>query len=173
MTALLAALLAATAPAPPVEAVTDVVAARAAHLGLHRVSRERAQRIAAAVLEAAGRHRLRPAVLLAVIEVESAYGALEESTARCVGLMQLNPRTAPAVARRLGLRYYHLGRVEHSVALGAAYLRELLDRYGRLDHALSAYNRGPGRFERQGRPVGTYARRALRKLPVLEAALRA
>jgi soluble lytic murein transglycosylase len=61
--------------------------------------------------------------------------------------MQMLPATAAAVARRWHLPPPHNeGLFDPSVAvpLGAAYLRELLNRYdGRLDLGLAAYNAGP------------------------------
>jgi soluble lytic murein transglycosylase len=61
--------------------------------------------------------------------------------------MQMQPATALAVARRWHLpppRGDSLFEPEIGVALGAAYVRELLDRYGnQLDLALAAYNAGP------------------------------
>jgi soluble lytic murein transglycosylase len=62
--------------------------------------------------------------------------------------MQMLPVTAAAVARRWHLpvpRRENLFDPAVSVPLGAAYLRELLDRRaGQLDLALAAYNAGPG-----------------------------
>ncbi len=61
--------------------------------------------------------------------------------------MQMQPATAAAVARR-----WHLPAPSRdslfdptvAVRLGAAYVRELLDRYGsQLDLSLAAYNAGP------------------------------
>ena len=52
-----------------------------------------------------------------------------------------------------------------NVRLGVAYLRQLSDRYGRIQVALAAYNWGPGRIDRRMRrgtalPVG-YANKVL------------
>lgn len=157
---------------PDVGVVADVAEARAAELGRNKVSRDQAGRIAMAARDASRRHRIPVAVILAVIETESAYGVAELSSAKCVGLMQLNPRTAKAKARELGMRRYHLRDIEDGIEIGTAYLREMWNRYHRLDHALSAYNRGPGLFERQRKPVGQYARSVLRRLPMLNARLK-
>jgi len=166
------ALLAALAPPPDTDRVASVARGRAAALGRHRLSEAQARRLATAILAASEQHRLRPALIMAIIEVESAYGAGEVSNASCKGLMQLNPRTAPHVARDIGLRGYNLHRIEHSVALGAAYLRQLADHYGgRWDFALTAYNVGMGRFKQRGFAVNDYARRALRKQVMLETLL--
>jgi soluble lytic murein transglycosylase len=60
--------------------------------------------------------------------------------------MQMQPATAAAVARR-----WHLPAPERDgsfdptpdVARGAAYLKDLLDKYGQLGLTLAAYNAGP------------------------------
>jgi len=86
--------------------------------------------------------------ILAIMRQESLFREDAVSPANARGLMQMQPATARAVARR-----WHLppptpdSLFEPSVAakLGAAYLRDLLDRYGgQLALGLAAYNAGPG-----------------------------
>jgi soluble lytic murein transglycosylase len=88
-----------------------------------------------------------PDWILAIIRQESLYRKDAVSRADARGLMQMQPGTASAVAKR-----WHLpvpGRdslFEPAVAipLGAAYVHDLLDRYGhQLDLCLAAYNAGP------------------------------
>jgi soluble lytic murein transglycosylase len=85
--------------------------------------------------------------ILGVMRQESLYRKDAVSRADARGLMQMLPATAAAVARRWHLTPPHNeGLFDPSVAvpLGAAYLRELLNRYdGRLDLGLAAYNAGP------------------------------
>jgi soluble lytic murein transglycosylase len=85
--------------------------------------------------------------ILAVMRQESLFRKDAVSHADARGVMQMVPSTAAAVARR-----WHLpppGRDALfdplvAVPLGAAYLRELLDRYGeQLAVTLAAYNAGP------------------------------
>jgi soluble lytic murein transglycosylase len=85
--------------------------------------------------------------ILAVIRQESLFRKDALSRADARGLMQMQPATANAVAKR-----WHfptpsrdsLFDPQVAVPLGAAYLRELLDRYGnQLDLSLAAYNAGP------------------------------
>jgi soluble lytic murein transglycosylase len=85
--------------------------------------------------------------ILAIIRQESLFRKDAVSRADARGLMQMQPATAYAVARR-----WHWapptrdGLFDPAVAvpLGAAYVRELLDRYGnQLDLSLAAYNAGP------------------------------
>ena len=84
--------------------------------------------------------------ILGVMRQESLYRQDAVSRADARGLMQMLPSTATAVARR-----WHLAAPGRetlfdppvAVTLGAAYLRELLDRYaGQLSLSLAAYNAG-------------------------------
>ncbi len=80
---------------------------------------------------------------------ESRFVMNAKSSAGAQGLMQLMPGTARYVAKRIGLKDFHPGRVtdmDINVALGTNYLKMVLDN---LDHhpvlASAAYNAGPGR----------------------------
>ena len=83
-----------------------------------------------------------------VMRQESLFRRDAISRADARGLMQMLPATAVAVARRWHFAIpvrESLSDPEVSVPLGAAYLRELLDRHGgQLAPALAAYNAGPG-----------------------------
>jgi soluble lytic murein transglycosylase len=85
--------------------------------------------------------------ILGVMRQESLYRKDAVSRADARGLMQMLPATAAAVARRWHLptpRKDSLFDASVAVPLGAAYLRELFDRFGgRLELALAAYNAGP------------------------------
>jgi soluble lytic murein transglycosylase len=85
--------------------------------------------------------------ILGVMRQESLYRKDAVSRADARGLMQMLPATAAAVARRWHLpapRKDSLFDAAVAVPLGAAYLRELFDRFGgRLELALAAYNAGP------------------------------
>lgn len=85
--------------------------------------------------------------LLAVMRQESLFRADAISRAGARGLMQLRPSTAAKLARRWQLPAPTpdaLFDPETAIALGAVYLRELMDRYdGQLGPALAAYNAGP------------------------------
>jgi soluble lytic murein transglycosylase len=90
--------------------------------------------------------------IFAVTRQESLFRKDAVSRADARGLMQMQPATAFAVAKRWHLpppRGESLFDPAVAVTLGAAYLRELLDRYGnQLDLALAAYNAGPASVTR-------------------------
>ncbi len=99
-------------------------------------------RLSEMVLSAAQKQSLAPALLIAVMRQESAFRPCAISVKGALGLMQLMPETA---------RELHVADVfnpEQNIRGGAAYLRQLLDRYkGDLRLALVGYNAGPGRAD--------------------------
>jgi soluble lytic murein transglycosylase-like protein len=98
-----------------------------------------------AVAYAARRHHVQPALLLAVIKVESSFNPVVVSKAGAVGLMQLIPETAI----RHGVR--NLYNTDENIAGGAKHLRYLLDRFhGNIKLALAAYNAGERKVDRYG-----------------------
>lgn len=100
---------------------------------------------------AAQTSRLDPALLHAVIEVESGYNPKAVSPKGALGLMQL----MPATARRYGVTNPH--DVTQNLQGGAHYLRELLDQFsGDTELALAAYNAGPGAVLAHGRRIPPY-----------------
>jgi len=90
-----------------------------------------------------------PALVLGIIRQESAFdvGAVSDAGAR--GLMQLLPGTAKGVAKQAGLKYApkRLSTdASYNIALGRAYLDELLGRFGgSYVLTAAAYNAGPNR----------------------------
>lgn len=112
-------------------------------------------RYAAHIDEAARRFALPEGWIRAVLRAESAGWARAVSPAGAIGLMQVMPTTWTELRIR-----YKLGQdpfaPRDNILAGAAYLRELYDRYGSIDAMLAAYNAGPGRYEAfraSGRPL--------------------
>jgi soluble lytic murein transglycosylase len=90
-------------------------------------------------------YHLDSALLAAVIYQESKFDPDARSESGAVGLMQLLPSTALAIAERTGgtrFRVDDLVDPEINVRYGAWYLRHLLDKYGDEQLALAAYNAG-------------------------------
>lgn len=83
-------------------------------------------------------HGLPQHLMEALVQAESAGNPRALSSAGAVGLTQLMPGTA----RMLGVT--DPWNVWQNAYGGAKYLRQQLDTFGRLDHAVAAYNAGPG-----------------------------
>lgn len=92
--------------------------------------------------DAAVKYGLVPALLDAVVRAESYYQPGAVSPQGAVGMTQLMPGTA----RKYGVKDRR--NTEQSLAGGAAYLRDLLIKYERLDLALAGYNAGEAAVEK-------------------------
>ncbi len=117
------------------------------------------------VAEAAARFGLPSRWILAVLHAESGGDARARSSAGAIGLMQIMPATWADLSARHGLGADPFDPHDNILA-GAAYLRELYDRYG-LAGFLAAYNAGPGRYEaylQSGRPLPAETRAYLASL---------
>lgn len=84
-------------------------------------------------------HRIPPALFDAMIIQESRYDPQAVSPKSALGLAQL----MPATAKELGVDAHD--PVQNLVG-GARYLRQQLDRFGKVHLALAAYNAGAGRI---------------------------
>jgi soluble lytic murein transglycosylase-like protein len=98
---------------------------------------------AAAIEATAARHGLDGRLLAALVWTESNFQPDAVSHAGALGLAQLMPGTA----RGLGVDPRD---PLQNLDGGARYLRAQLDRFGRVDLALAAYNAGPGRVQAKG-----------------------
>lgn len=92
---------------------------------------------------------LEPALVHSLIRQESTFNENAVSPAGARGLMQLMPATAKQVAGQLGMQHTNSRLTSdptYNIALGSAYMRELVDRFnGSYVLAIAAYNAGPGR----------------------------
>jgi hypothetical protein len=107
------------------------------------------------VADAARRFGIPEAWIWAVMRVESRGVSRAVSPAGAMGLMQIMPATWAGLRARYGLGPDPFN-VRDNIMAGAAYLRELHDRYGNVTPMLAAYNAGPGRaddFVSRGRPL--------------------
>ena len=103
------------------------------------------------IVEHARSQGLRPDLVRAVVQVESAFNPRARSPKGAIGLMQLMPAA---------LRQYSVANPfnpAENVRAGVMYLRALLDRYGNDETlALAAYNAGPTAVDRHGQAVPPY-----------------
>jgi hypothetical protein len=109
---------------------------------------------AAFVTEASKRFGVPEHWIRAVMHVESRAKERARSSKGAMGLMQIMPKTWTELRARYGFGADPYDPRDNILA-GAAYLRELHDRYG-APGFLAAYNAGPGRYEchlATGRPL--------------------
>lgn len=93
---------------------------------------------------AAARYDLPEELIAGVIWQESRANPRAVSHCGAMGLMQLMPGTA----RHLGVsNAFHPGQ---NIDGGAKYLRQMLDKFGKVEHAVAAYNAGPGNVQKYG-----------------------
>lgn len=111
--------------------------------------------IGAYVAEAEQRFGIPARWIIAVMGAESKGDTGVISDAGAQGLMQVMPATWDELRTR-----YHLGSdpfdPHDNILAGAAYLREMYDRYGTIPAMLAAYNAGPDRYGEHlatGRPL--------------------
>jgi soluble lytic murein transglycosylase-like protein len=120
----------------------------------HRVNSVNVGPLAAYVTEASRRFGIPERWIRAIMRVESDGEQRARSKKGAMGLMQIMPGTWTELRSRYGLGADPYD-VRDNILAGAAYIRELSDRYGTAGF-LAAYNAGPGRYERHlatGRPL--------------------
>lgn len=123
----------------------EVVNVRSGIRTTTRVVNRRATEYEPLIEAYSARHQVRPDLVRAVIQAESAFNPLARSVKGAMGLMQL----MPATARELGVR--DPWDPAENIRGGIAYLRSLLDRYSNNEElALAAYNAGPGAVQKYG-----------------------
>ncbi|MDE2363943.1 MAG: lytic transglycosylase domain-containing protein [Hyphomicrobiales bacterium] len=101
--------------------------------------------IVAAIAEASQRYGVPEHWLRAIMRVESRGAVRAKSRKGAMGLMQIMPETWAYLRARHGFGSNPYDPRENVLA-GAAYVREMHDRYG-APGFLAAYNAGPGRYE--------------------------
>lgn len=110
------------------------------------VAQQAGDPFAAHVAEASLRFGIPPDWIRAVRHVESRGNPRAVSPKGAMGLMQVMPETWAALRARHGLGDDPFDPRDNILA-GAAYLREMHDRYGTVAGMLAAYNAGPGRYD--------------------------
>jgi hypothetical protein len=113
--------------------------------GAQTASQPLAGSVAPFITEASKRFAIPERWIRAVMRVESAGNARARSPKGAIGLMQIMPETWTELRARYGLGADPYDPHDNILA-GAAYLRELHDRYGTAGF-LAAYNAGPRRFD--------------------------
>jgi soluble lytic murein transglycosylase-like protein len=142
-----------TAPAPAIAAVEGVAQAasiRAAGPSFRPTKVN--PRYADMIAKVAKEQKVDPALLHAVVTVESAYNPRAKSPKGATGLMQIMPDTG----KRYGVT--DLLNPLKNLTAGAKYLRDLLAMFGNDKRlAVAAYNAGEGAVMRNGNAIPPYA----------------
>lgn len=126
------------------------------------LSSEMQRDVAYAITLNAREHRIDPNLVAAIADVESGFDLYARGSMGERGPVQVRERT-----------FHEHGEGDFddwrdNLRAGVRYLRYLIDRFGKEEMALAAYNAGPsGSRERIWRISGRYARRVSRRRDVL------
>lgn len=108
------------------------------------------------ILEESERYGYDWELILAIIMTESQFDPWARSHKGARGLMQVMPDTAKWLSPQLGLEYEGFSSLydpEYNIKLGTRYLYMMHQKYGDIEKAIAAYNRGPkglARYSRRG-----------------------
>ena len=108
-----------------------------------------------------------PFLLTALIIIESSFNNWARSRKGALGLMQIRPQTAVALAKETRREWKGKPTLFDpgvNIALGAYYLDKLIKRFGDLSLALEAYNHGPtklSKYLRKGKKPTKYSSRVI------------
>jgi soluble lytic murein transglycosylase-like protein len=108
--------------------------------------------VARAIVKAEQEHGLPALLVLALIEQESHFRPKARGPGGSLGLMQLMPRSAAALAERHDIPWQGTRTLHDpvkNVHLGVLYLAEMREQFGSTDLAMAAYNIGPGAVQRR------------------------
>ena len=101
------------------------------------------------ISEQARAKNLDPYQVAGLIRQESVFNPRAHSNARANGLMQLLVGTGALTAKKYGVdravTEESLYEPRLNIQLGTGYLRDQLDKFGRIEYVAAAYNAGPGR----------------------------
>ena len=101
----------------------------------------------ASIRREAAKNALDPAWVAAEIRAESVFDPNARSSADARGLMQVLPATGAGVAAKIGMPWTggdSLYDADTNIAIGTAYLRQLMDKYGGKPYqVIAGYNAGP------------------------------
>ncbi|CAN5378839.1 hypothetical protein BH20ACI2_BH20ACI2_21800 [soil metagenome] len=117
--------------------------------------------------------RLEPYLIAGLIRQESVFNPIARSHANAYGLMQLLVPTAQSMARKyvsntLIVTASALYQPPLNIELGTAYMRDQLDKFGRVEFMAVAYNAGPGRVPQWQRTLPAEMDEFVEEIPFRE-----
>jgi len=122
------------------------------------------------IVETSHEHALSPYLVLAVIRVESTFDPCALSKKGAKGLMQIIPRHIlgrEKVSRDYAFSHHKFYDPYENIGMGVGYLASLVERFGSIEDAVTAYNMGPTRLSRRMRQANRslttgYTRKVIR-----------
>ncbi len=96
------------------------------------------------VFEFSAEYDLPPALIFAIIKVESNFNKNAISSADAKGLMQITDKTGDYIANFLSVKNFDLFDAKTNIRFGCFYIKYLINRFNLLDTAICAYNAGEG-----------------------------
>lgn len=108
--------------------------------------------LAELIMQKSEQHGLDPFLVLGMIQAESGFNSRAVSSKGARGLMQLRPNTATLMDPNLDFAVENVSLIsdnEINISLGTRYMAKMIRRFGNLESALEAYNRGPEAMHRQ------------------------
>ncbi len=117
--------------------------------------------------------RLDPYLIAGLIRQESVFNPVARSHANAHGLMQLLVPTAQSMARKYVSKTSMvtasaLYQPPLNIELGTAYMRDQLDKFGRVEFMAVAYNAGPGRVPQWQRTLPAEMDEFVEEIPFRE-----
>lgn len=103
------------------------------------------------IKDEAKRHNLDPYQIAGLIRQETVFNHMARSRANALGVMQLLPSTAKAVARSTNvgsITSNDLFTPNLNIQLGVTYVKQLQSEFGRFEYVAAAYNGGETRVRR-------------------------
>ncbi|MDQ3649282.1 MAG: transglycosylase SLT domain-containing protein [Acidobacteriota bacterium] len=102
------------------------------------------------ITQEARARNLDPYTVAGLIRQESVFNPRAASSANAYGLMQLLVPTGRLMAKRAGVErpvnVTALFEPRLNIQLGTSYMRDNIDKFGRIEYVAAAYNAGPGRI---------------------------
>ena len=84
-------------------------------------------------------YNLPPELVVSVIFRESTFKPTVVSSAKCIGLMQINPKAHADKIKVMGITRNEIFHIDNNIHLGCWILRDYIDKYKSVDKALKKY----------------------------------
>lgn len=123
------------------------------------------------IIEVSDKYNVEPELIASMINVESSYREKIISNKGAVGLMQIMPKTAEWVAKKLNKKFSieFLYNPKYNIEIGSYYLSYLINYFQDVNTGICAYNAGIGNVEKWLKDVEFSDNgKILKKIPFIE-----